>query len=224
MIRAIFFDLDGTLLNAEKRIPESARKAILRCRAKGIRAYFATARSPRLDKTLKWTADDFALFDGEIYSNGACVHLGGEEKHCFIEREAVRRCMDAVQAFEGVHLSLHMPREGYAFNFQPDESMDEGWGLQGARICCIDEDAIRCTLKILLFYDHLIDAQEKLPEALYARLLQDCGGLANVYLTDEGRTIQLSGLEAGKLKAIERIRLDRGWQKEEVAGWSFFML
>ena len=75
VIKALFFDLDGTLLNSDKEIPASAREAIAEYREKGVRVFFATARSPRLDQTLGWTRWEFALFDGGIYANGACVCL-----------------------------------------------------------------------------------------------------------------------------------------------------
>ncbi len=217
MIRAVFFDLDGTLLDSKKRIPDSAKAAIRRCRAAGVRVYFATARSARLDQTLDWTQEEFALFDGCIYSNGACVSLGDAVDYCFIAPEAVRLCVNAVSAFEGVHLSLHMPREEYAFNFPVNESMHKSWGLANARICALDEEAIQHTLKVLVFYDHLTDTQRALPDELVAAIRNSCDGLAKVYLTDEGRTVQLSGMEAGKLQTIERIRMEAGWDADEVA-------
>ena len=217
MIRAIFFDLDGTLLNSQKRIPESARSAIRRCREKGVRVYFATARSPRLDQTLDWTQAEFSLFDGEIYSNGACVIAGDETRYRYIDPQAVRLCVEEAAACEGVHLSLHMPQEEYAFNFPVDESMHKGWGLAQARISALDEGAMRRALKVLVFYDHLTDSQKPLPQKLTERIQCRCEGLAKAYVTDEGRTIQLSSGEAGKLQTIERIRLEAGWGTEEVA-------
>lgn len=217
MIRAVFFDLDGTLLDSKKRIPDSARAAIRRCRDQGVRVYFATARSPRLDQTLDWMEDEFALFDGGIYSNGACVMLGDTVEYRFIDPAVVRLCMEKVKAFEGVHLSLHMPQEEYAFNFPVDTSMYKSWGLANARICALDETAAERTTKMLLFYDRLTDSQRELPVKLMETIRDSCGKLAKVYASDEGRTIQISGGEAGKLQAIEQIRKDAGWSAEEVA-------
>lgn len=217
MIRAVFFDLDGTLLDSGKRIPDSARMAIAACRARGVRMYYATARSPRLDKMLGFTAADFALFDGGICSNGACVMAGGETQYCYIDPRAVRRCMDLVSACGDVHLSLHMPDEGYAFNFEPDASMDRSWGLSLARVCPLDEMAVCSTVKMLVFYNRLTDSTRALPPVLMEAIRSECGGLAKIYVTDEGRTVQLAGLEAGKLTAIERIRRSLGLTREEVA-------
>ncbi len=217
MIKAVFFDLDGTLLDSSKRIPASARGAIAEYRKRGVQVFFATARSPRLDQTLDWTNAEFALFDGGIYANGACVCFEGAEHYSYIDPDAVRRCIDAAADYDDVHLSLHMPREGYAFNFEIDESMNKGWGLAQARICEIDEEAIHSTVKILMFYDHLTDSTRALPPELGERLKRQIGNRANVYITDAGRTIQLSGRDAGKLKAIERIRQRMGMEIEEIS-------
>lgn len=46
MYKIIFFDIDGTLLNGKKRIPESARKAIAELKEAGIIPAIATGRPP----------------------------------------------------------------------------------------------------------------------------------------------------------------------------------
>ena len=150
MIKALFFDLDGTLFNSEKRIPDSARAAILRCRERGVKVFFATARSPRLRQTLNWTDADFALFDGSVYANGGCVEFDGEQRFCMIDPCAVRICIENVRKFENMHISLHTPQDGYAFNFQPDAILIESWGLQEARILNIDDQTIAETTKIMI--------------------------------------------------------------------------
>lgn len=43
MIKAVFFDIDGTLVSFDThRIPESAEKAIVALRAKGIKVFIAS--------------------------------------------------------------------------------------------------------------------------------------------------------------------------------------
>ena len=70
MIRAIFLDVDGTLISFKTHeIPASARDALVRAHARGIRLFIATGRA----------ANDLAPlegipYDGVVSLNGArCV-------------------------------------------------------------------------------------------------------------------------------------------------------
>ena len=66
MIKALFFDLDGTLLTSEKTLARSTREALRACRKKGISLFIATARAPLLETMLGWTEIELNLFDGGI--------------------------------------------------------------------------------------------------------------------------------------------------------------
>lgn len=74
MIRAIFLDVDGTLISFRTHeIPASARDALVRAHARGIRLFIATGRA----------ANDLAPlegipYDGVVSLNGArCVAADG---------------------------------------------------------------------------------------------------------------------------------------------------
>lgn len=217
MLRCAFFDLDGTLLNNEKQIPSSARQAILRCRALGVRTYIVTARSPRLHKTLGWTEAEFALFDGAIHSNGATIRQGEELVHCYLNPEAVHRALERVRACPGAEMSLHMPQEDHAFTFEMDEKRLERWQLKPENVHPINEATISRTLKALIYHGDLKEERPPLPAELAENIAADCQGLARVLVTDQGRTIQLVPLEAGKLAAVERIRKQLGIAVDEVS-------
>lgn len=206
MIRALFFDLDGTLLNTEKRVDDASVGAIRKAGDRGIKAYFASARSPRLDQTLLWTDREFSLFDGGIYCNGACAYTDGEMQYSFMDADAVREIIRIVSGYKNVHLSLHMPEEGYAFNFTPDAEMDHTWGLKNARITEITEEAIRSTTKILVFYDHLTDAGEMLPKGLIDAFYEKISDRARFYVTDQGKTVQFAAQGVSKLSAIKKFQ------------------
>lgn len=216
MLKAAFFDLDGTLLDEEKRIPASAREAILRCRTQGVRMFIVTARSPRLNKTLGWTETEFALFDGAIHSNGATVRLGDRLTHCRLHPEAVRRALRRVYACPGAEMSLHMAGDDHAFTFAMDGERLERWQLKPENVFPIDEASICRTLKALIYHGDLKEERPPLPTQLGESIAADCDGLARVLVTDQGRTIQLAPLEAGKLQAVERIRQQHGWTPEEI--------
>lgn len=71
MIKAIFFDIDGTLVSFRTHtVPTSTRKALNQLREKGIKLFIATGRP----KTLMMEAVGDLDFDGYVTLNGA---------HCF---------------------------------------------------------------------------------------------------------------------------------------------
>jgi len=216
MIKALFFDLDGTLLNSGKRLDDTSVQAIRKARGRGIKVYFASARSPRLDQTLLWTDREFSLFDGGIYCNGACTFQDGGMTYSFMDADAVRDIIKIVSDFENVHLSLHMPDEGYAFNFELTEEMDRTWGLKHARITPITEKAVCSTTKILVFYDHLTDAKDVLPDGLTEAFRETIGDRARFYVTDQGKTVQFSAKGVSKLSAVKRVQASLGLEDGEI--------
>ncbi|MBA4496362.1 Cof-type HAD-IIB family hydrolase [Paenactinomyces guangxiensis] len=77
--KIVFFDIDGTLLNDEKEIPESTKKAVHLLQEKGIYTVIATGRGPQM---FEWIREElnihsyvsingqYVVFDGEvIYAN-----------------------------------------------------------------------------------------------------------------------------------------------------------
>lgn len=75
MIKAVFFDIDGTLVSFQThRIPESAKSAICQLRKQGIKVFIATGRHWRVINNL-----DGLDFDGYITLNGSCCYVGKDK-------------------------------------------------------------------------------------------------------------------------------------------------
>ena len=75
MIKAVFFDVDGTLVSHKsKSIPASAKQALITLRKKGIKIYLSTGRHIR---ELKNMPTNELEFDGYILLNG---QIGLDEK------------------------------------------------------------------------------------------------------------------------------------------------
>ncbi len=216
-MKALFFDLDGTLLDSGKRIPESAREALRAARKRGVKVYLASARSPRLGETLGWTEEEFSLFDGGIYSNGGYVEAEGTARYAFIDKDAVAECVAAVQQERDVHLSLHTPGHGYSFNFPVTKSLMQGWGITEGNLRPLDGETMGQTAKMLVFWDELIGETKLMPAPLCERLQAICEGRARLYVTDQGATMQVTSLEAGKLAAIRSVQRQLGLADEEIA-------
>ena len=67
MIKAIFFDIDGTILNGNKGIPNSTLLALDKLRQKGIKTIICTGRGYSEVKPLNLKGfDDYILLNGQI--------------------------------------------------------------------------------------------------------------------------------------------------------------
>lgn len=79
MIKAIFFDIDGTLLSFQThQIPSSARAALDALKEKGVKLFIATGRPPTHLEHLKERLD--FSFDGYISMNG---------QYCYNDQEVI---------------------------------------------------------------------------------------------------------------------------------------
>lgn len=86
--RAIFLDIDGTLVDDHAVVPDSAREAVRRARANGHLVFLCTGRS--MAEVFDGILD--VGFDGVIAAAGGYVEVGGEVLlHQTIPVEQVRR-------------------------------------------------------------------------------------------------------------------------------------
>ncbi|MBQ9521636.1 MAG: HAD family phosphatase [Oscillospiraceae bacterium] len=91
MKKIIFLDVDGTLVDYENRIPESAVRAVRRARENGHRVYICTGRSRAEVYPPLW---DIGL-DGMIGGNGSYVENHGTVvMHRLITAEQCRNVVD----------------------------------------------------------------------------------------------------------------------------------
>ena len=91
MSKIIFIDVDGTLINYENKLPESAKKAVIQARKNNHLVYLCTGRS-------KAEMPDYILdigLDGIICGNGSYVeHNGKVIMHKLISKEDAKEIVD----------------------------------------------------------------------------------------------------------------------------------
>lgn len=80
MIKALFFDIDGTLVSFNThKIPDSTIQAIEQAKEKGIQVYISTGRPFSLINNI----DEIShLIDGYITVNGAYCFIGEQVISC----------------------------------------------------------------------------------------------------------------------------------------------
>lgn len=118
-IRAIFLDIDGTLVSInEHRIPESTIKALEMAKSKGIKVFIATGRARSLINNLG-ELQERNLIDGYITMNGAYCYVGDEVVHkSFIPMDEV---MVIARECERVGCSCVFSSESHSYLYQPTE-------------------------------------------------------------------------------------------------------
>ena len=118
MIKAVFLDIDGTLISHEAGgVPESARTALEEIRKKGIRVFASTGRHIR---ELKKLPLDGVTFDGYVTLTGQ-ICLDGEENlisEVAIEKEDAGRMLDIFEQCETPVLIVE--KDGMYINFVND--------------------------------------------------------------------------------------------------------
>ena len=94
MIKAVFFDIDGTLLSHKTNsVPASAVRALEELREKGILTFIATGR--HLPELKKLHALDGLHFDGAVSLNGQyCCNDAGVIYHCPIDSRDIATLLD----------------------------------------------------------------------------------------------------------------------------------
>lgn len=217
MIKALFFDLDGTLLTREKRISPKTRAALAACAEQDYRLFVATARPPLLGRMLGWGADTLELFAGGSYYNGGCMQIGGCKEYIPVLESIVQQAIDLVCEDDKLNIALQLEDEKHAFRFPLDDMGYQSWGVSADETLTLGQSCTLKTIKILVFYANLIDSATPINETIVAKLRAACAGNAQFYLTDHGKCAQIMGKSVNKFRSIERIRAHLGLAKDEIA-------
>lgn len=217
MIKAIFFDLDGTLLNSKREIPLSALEALTKCKDKGIKLFLSTARPPSLVEALGW--DDYrkSFFSGGVFCNGAIKNVDGAYDYLFIDSDIVSRVTTAMQNYKTIGLALQMKNNVHAFKNPLPKDQYKIWGIDDEEIFSTSSCKYDETIKIIIYDGDFVNYLNPLPEQLINNISKICGKLAKMYLTDNGCVIQISNKNAGKYNGIEEVRKALGYYRDEVA-------
>jgi hydroxymethylpyrimidine pyrophosphatase-like HAD family hydrolase len=217
MIRALFFDLDGTLLTSGRRISPGTLAALDECHRRGIRVFVATARPPLLQGMLGLTpAEARAIADGGVFYNGGCILCEGRREYTVIDAGAVQQCLEALDRYPQVNVAIQMRAELHAFRFPLPETQLTLWGVESTALLPLGAEAANSqgAVKMVVF-----SPVEVLPE-LRRELGEALAGGAGVYLTGRPggfQALEIIAKEANKRLAADRILSWCGIGADEVA-------
>ena len=211
MIRALFFDIDGTLLGPDGHISPRTRAALLSCKASGIRIFGATGRPPRLGTMLRFDAEEREIVaDGGVFNNGACLELEGQRTYVLLPDQVVRRFLSAAleDPEHTVWVQMADGRVSSRFGFSDQDRVV--WGLDLQDVLPFEPET----------FHRVISVGIGLPAArledVAARVRRAVGDAMTLYLHVWG-AIEGTDRQANKMLGVRRV-LDRyGWADDEIA-------
>lgn len=202
MIKALFFDMDGTLLTPEGKISEETKLALKECRAKGIKVFAATARPPLLAEMLHLSKSEARLIaDGGVFYNGACIWCNEQKFYTYLPESAVKTAVETISAYEDVNTVVQLADEKHSFRFEVTEEALKGWGVAKDKLIPLAALPHDQAVRVFAF-----SAQTPLPP-LYEKLRTAVGDKANVFLLQRGGFSSIEILPKGvnKKLAIDRL-------------------
>ncbi|MEO4053683.1 Cof-type HAD-IIB family hydrolase [Solibacillus sp. CAU 1738] len=142
MKKILFFDVDGTLYNSEKKLPDSAREAIMRARANGHEIAIATGRAPFMIQSLleELDIDTFVTFNGQyvvykgevVFTDGIStqqleeiIDFGAQREHpvVFLNEEKMIASLPGHASIRDSLATLHYPYPEIAADFYHDHAV-----------------------------------------------------------------------------------------------------
>jgi Cof subfamily protein (haloacid dehalogenase superfamily) len=214
MIKALFFDLDGTLLTSSRKLSDRTKTALKACREEGIKVFMATARPPLLSKMLDLSADEEEIIqDGGVFYNGGCICCKNEKIYTFLPEEAVIRSIEAIKPYKEVNLAIQMADERHSFRYSLTDKEYKLWGVNNSELIFFENLKYNHVIKIVVF------SPWNLLSDLCDELIDTVGAMANVYLTGKNdfRSIEIVDKKINKKLAIDRIIDLCGFDYGEVA-------
>lgn len=131
MIKAIFFDVDGTLLSFKTHeMPESTKRSLKKLKEKGVKIFISTGRSPSAFHAIKDRID--FEFDGFVYNNGQYVVVGEEviRDEC-LPKEDLRNLVEYIQENK---IATSFTESDYTYVNLVNDRIDELLKLLGSTI------------------------------------------------------------------------------------------
>ena len=123
----------------------------------------------------------------------------------FMPREVVERVIQEVKRFAGLNLALQMRGEQHAFRYRLSKEAWGPWGVEPRDAISLEQANLSEVVKLLVFYENLIDSVTELPRDLVENIRKSRGAQAKIYETDQGKLLQIVGSDVSKYGTIQSV-------------------
>jgi len=218
-IKALIFDIDGTILNSHVTMTKLPYNALKECHREGLFICTATARSGRMvfrKEDLLWE-HEFLLERGISY-NGATIFDKPNHfyQHTAIPGSIVQHLVTRILDYDDtLQIALQHDDQYHAFKIPMTEEQLVGWGFRQDGIIDFQKARQLSTTKIMIFtgnQDKPVDLSE-----LYQSLVSEFSFSVNIILADSWKAIYIISKHANKGKAINTLISLYNIKPEEVA-------
>ncbi|WLR52153.1 Cof-type HAD-IIB family hydrolase [Bacillus tianshenii] len=174
--KVVFFDIDGTLLNEEKELPDSTKDAVQQLQNKGVHTVIATGRAPFMFAPLREELgiDSFVSFNGQYVSfHGEIIYKNAlhmeeirklEEDAKVNQHPMVFLDHEAMKANEAFHPYIEKSMQSIKFEHPPfDPAYYHNREIYQALLFCNgpdEEEGYRSSydnLRFIRWHDYSID-------------------------------------------------------------------
>ncbi len=199
-IRAMVFDLDGTLLDSRSCLSPANLRALRACRQRGILLYVATARPPRFMHCLGDPPGQIAFLAGRgVFYNGALAvdeDLRYQRQWTMPAGATLAVVTDLAGIARDLNIAIQWIDHGHAFRLPLDDRTLATWAVTRQELRPFDQAGRRPCSKIVAWHDTLCLADA------HVQLQRRHGGTLSIFLTDSGRVLQLMDAQATKENAL----------------------
>lgn len=214
MVRAIVFDVDGTLLNSQEVISEKTLKCLELSRKKGILLYLATARSQKYLSRMSTFTENFpSLIDKGAFCGGA-VALDkeiGYSRYCQITSDLTGSIVSYLtKSCPNVHIAIQ--KFGDKFSFLRDISDEElgFWDISRDDLIPFSKASTEECLRIIAW------CQSRSMEEEYITIMHQFDTVVQVLSDSSVSWIQIQSSKATKEDAVLDLFMLRGINPMEV--------